>query len=98
MKCRVCALDDNGAPAFSRLQAATDEGRTDQLVFFAFDLLRQSVIRFRRGFDARSIPAVKFRIPDLMQVAGRVMEAVNSHNPDAVFVDGTGWLGRASTG
>jgi len=33
---------------------------------------------------------VKFRIPDLMQVASRVMEQVNSHNPDAVFVDGTG--------
>jgi hypothetical protein len=50
----------------------------------------QSVIRFRRGLDARSIPAVKFRIPDLMQVASRVMEQVNSHKPDAVFVDGTG--------
>jgi hypothetical protein len=50
----------------------------------------QSVIRFRRGLDARGIPAVKFRIPDLMQVASRVMEQVNSHNPDAVFVDGTG--------
>jgi hypothetical protein len=45
----------------------------------------QSVIRFRRGLDARSIPAVKFRIPDLMQIASRVMEQVNSHNPDAVF-------------
>jgi hypothetical protein len=50
----------------------------------------QSVIRFRRGLDARGIPAVKFRIPDLMQIASRVMEQVNSHNPDAVFVDGTG--------
>ena len=48
----------------------------------------QSVIRFRRGLDARRIPAVKFRIPDLMQIASRVMEQVNSHNPDAVFV---GW-------
>jgi len=28
-----------GVPVFSRLQAAMDEGRTDQLVFFAFDLL-----------------------------------------------------------
>jgi hypothetical protein len=58
------------------------------------DIARQgadhSVIRFRRGLDARSIPAVKFRIPDLMQIASRVMEQVNSHNPDAVFVDGTG--------
>jgi hypothetical protein len=36
------------------------------------------------------------RVPDLMQIASRVMEQVNSHNPDAVFVDGTGidW-GRA---
>jgi hypothetical protein len=50
----------------------------------------QTVIRFRRGLDARSIPPVKFRIPDLMVVAGRVMEQINSHNPDAVFVDGTG--------
>jgi hypothetical protein len=41
----------------------------------------QSFIRFRRGLDARSIPAVKFRIPDLMQIASRVMEQVNSHNP-----------------
>ena len=38
----------------------------------------QTVIRFRRGLDARSIPAVKFRIPDLMVTAGRVMELVNS--------------------
>jgi hypothetical protein len=50
----------------------------------------QTVIRFRRGLDARSIPAVKFRIPDLMAIAGRVMELVNTHEPDAVFVDGTG--------
>src|SRR5229473_752641 len=50
----------------------------------------QTVIRFRRGLDARSIPAVKFRIPDLMVTAGRVMELVNSWEPDAVFVDGTG--------
>ena len=50
----------------------------------------QTVIRFRRGLDARSIPAVKFRIPDLMAIAGRVMELVDSHEPDAVFVDGTG--------
>src|SRR5260370_32343285 len=50
----------------------------------------QSVIRFRRGLDARSIPAIKFRIPDLMQVARRVMEQVNAHEPEAVFVDATG--------
>jgi bifunctional non-homologous end joining protein LigD len=35
----LCALNSDGLPVFSRLQAAMDEGRTDQLVFFAFDLL-----------------------------------------------------------
>ena len=43
----------------------------------------QTVIRFRRGLDARGIPAVKFRIPDMMAVAGRVMELVNCYEPDA---------------
>ena len=50
----------------------------------------QTVIRFRQGLDARSIPAVKFRIPDLMQVASRVLEQVEQHRPAAVFVDATG--------
>jgi hypothetical protein len=50
----------------------------------------QTVVRFRRGLDARSIPAVKLRIPDLMLVAGRVMELVHAHSPDAVFIDATG--------
>ena len=35
----ICALDENGAPDFSALQAALSEGDTDELVFFAFDLL-----------------------------------------------------------
>jgi bifunctional non-homologous end joining protein LigD len=35
----LCALNGDGVPVFSRLQAAMDEGRTDQLIFFAFDLL-----------------------------------------------------------
>ena len=35
----LCALRPDGVPAFSRLQAAMDEGQTGQLVFFVFDLL-----------------------------------------------------------
>ena len=50
----------------------------------------QTVIRFRRGLDARSIPPVKFRVPDLMVIASRIMEEVSTHSPDAVFIDGTG--------
>ncbi len=35
----ICALDHNGAPDFAALQAALSEGRTENLVYFAFDLL-----------------------------------------------------------
>jgi len=35
----ICALDDNGAPDFAALQASLSEGKTDDLVYFAFDLL-----------------------------------------------------------
>jgi bifunctional non-homologous end joining protein LigD len=35
----LCAVRPDGVPAFSRLQAAMDEGRTHELIFIAFDLL-----------------------------------------------------------
>jgi bifunctional non-homologous end joining protein LigD len=35
----LCAVRPDGVPVFSRLQAAMDEGRTDELILFAFDLL-----------------------------------------------------------
>jgi ATP-dependent DNA ligase len=35
----LCALNSDGVPAFSRLQPAMDAGHTDQLIFFAFELL-----------------------------------------------------------
>ena len=67
---------------------------SDGALVMGVDIARQgedqTVIRFRRGLDARSIPAVKFRIPDLMQVASRVLEQVGQHKPAAVFVDATG--------
>ena len=37
----VVALDEHGAPDFAALQAAIADQKTDRLVFFAFDLLRQ---------------------------------------------------------
>jgi bifunctional non-homologous end joining protein LigD len=46
----VVALDKNGAPSFAALQAALSEGRTDELVFFAFDLM------FAEGTDLRGLP------------------------------------------
>ncbi|MBB4351186.1 DNA ligase D [Aliirhizobium cellulosilyticum] len=35
----ICALDESGAPDFAALQAALSEGRTEDLAYFAFDLL-----------------------------------------------------------
>ncbi len=49
----VVALDENGAPDFAALQAALSDRKTDQLVFFAFDLL------FAEGRDLRHLPLLK---------------------------------------
>jgi hypothetical protein len=49
----LCALNSDGVPVFSRLQAAMDEGRTDQLVFFAFDLL------FLNGESTAQLPLIQ---------------------------------------
>jgi bifunctional non-homologous end joining protein LigD len=46
----IVALDHEGAPQFSNLQAAISDGKTDNLIFFAFDLL------FADGLDLRRLP------------------------------------------
>jgi len=44
----IVALDHNGAPNFSSLQAALSDGKTEDLIFFAFDLLFAESLDFRR--------------------------------------------------
>jgi bifunctional non-homologous end joining protein LigD len=46
----IVALDHNGHPSFASMQAALSDGKTDDLVFFAFDLL------FTQGEDLRKLP------------------------------------------
>lgn len=46
----IVALNDRGVPDFSALQAAISDGKTDALMFFAFDLL------FAGGEDLRNLP------------------------------------------
>lgn len=46
-----------------------------------------SVIRFRRGRDARSIAPIKYRGSDTMTFAAMVVSEYELHKPDAVFVD-----------
>lgn len=52
----------------------------------------KSVIRFRRGRDARTIAPMKFRGLDNMQLAARIAEINEHYQPDAIFIDegGTG--------
>jgi bifunctional non-homologous end joining protein LigD len=63
----ACALDANGAPDFAALQAALSSGRTQDLVFFAFDLL------FADGEDLRRLPLTerKARLKALLDRVGR---------------------------
>jgi bifunctional non-homologous end joining protein LigD len=49
----LCALYPDGVPSFSRLQAAMDDGRTGELVFFAFDLL------FLNGVSIAELPLIE---------------------------------------
>lgn len=58
----IVALDKKGVPNFSALQAAIADGKTDKLIFFAFDLL------FADGLDLRRAPLSerKARLKELL--------------------------------
>ncbi len=62
----ICALDENGAPDFAALQAALSQGKTDALVYFAFDFL------FEGGEDLRALPLSdrKTRLQQFLSEAG----------------------------
>jgi hypothetical protein len=49
-----------------------------------------SVIRFRQGRDARSIPAVRFNGLNTMELAEEVAHLIDKYRPDGCFVDGGG--------
>ncbi len=62
----ACALDPNGSPDFPALQAALADGKTGDLVFFAFDVL------FLDGEDLRNLALRerKARLEAAMSAAG----------------------------
>lgn len=70
-------VEDSGAP----LVMGVDVAR------FGDD---DSVIRMRRGRDARTYPSFRYKGLDTMQVAANVAELIDKWSPDAVFVDGGG--------
>jgi bifunctional non-homologous end joining protein LigD len=66
----ACALDANGSPDFPALQAALSDGKTQDLVFFAFDAL------FVEGEDLRNLPLRdrKARLQEVAAGAGKALE------------------------
>lgn len=72
------AVNDPGAPLLLGVDVARslDKGKT--------------VLAFRKGKDARTIPWQEFRVRDNVKVAGYVAEAIARHKVDAVFIDGGG--------
>lgn len=56
-----------------------------------------TVIFCRRGRDARSFPPIVMKGADNMEVANRIAHLIDTHNPDAVFIDagaGSGVIDR----
>ena len=70
------ALDKHGAPDFAALQAALSEDKSEDLIFFAFDLL------FLEGEDLRPLPLAerKARLKTLL-------EGMKDKHPGLRFVD-----------
>lgn len=66
----ACALDAQGSPDFPALQAALSDGKTDDLMFFAFDIL------FLAGEDLRALPLRerKARLAATIKRAGKALE------------------------
>jgi len=50
----------------------------------------ESVIFFRKGRDAQSVPPVRLRGVSVVDLAGRVSECYHAYRADAIFVDGGG--------
>lgn len=71
-------LPDPGAPLLMGVDVARSLERD------------QSVIAFRKGRDARSIPWKAFRSKDTVAVASIVADSAAAYKVDAIFVDGNG--------
>jgi len=79
----IVALDKDGNPNFSALQAAISDGKTEKLIFFAFDLL------FAEDMDLRklSLRERKARLKELLdQQKGRSIRYVEHFEVDGEAV------------
>ena len=70
------AIDEGGVPNFSALQAALSDGRSDKLVYYAFDLL------FADGEDLRALP-----LSERKERLKELLEGLKGKHPALRYVD-----------
>lgn len=77
-----------------RAMARTPQCFAHEPLIMGVDVARfgddQSVIAFRRGRDACTVPWVKFRNVDTMTLAAEISRLADKEKVDAIFVDGVG--------
>ena len=84
----LVSLRDDGVTDFQSLQNALSEGRTDRLVYFAFDLL------FLNGLDLRSLPLIE-RKEALSLLLTRAKADAHLRLSDHVVGDGARFFAQA---
>jgi hypothetical protein len=88
---RVGATEFIPATLVAEARTREAEGQRFDPLIIGVDVARfgddETVLVFRKGRDARSIPAVRLRGLDTMQVASRVVEAAQRYRADGVFID-----------
>ena len=78
----IVALDHAGNPDFSALQAAISDGKTDDLIFYAFDLL------FAEGEDLRRLPLEQRKAKLKQLLDGRKKKAASIRYVEHFEADG----------
>lgn len=78
----ICAVDAGGAPRFDALQAAIADGKTDDLIYFAFDLL------YERGENLKALPlrVRKARLKALFETRAPNLRYVEHFESDGASV------------
>jgi hypothetical protein len=88
---RVGATEFISAALVAEARTRDAEGQRFDPLIIGVDVARfgddETVIVFRKGRDARSIPAIRLRGLDTMQVASRVVEEATRLRADGVFID-----------
>ncbi len=86
----VCVVDRGGKTSFSALQAALGEGRSEQLVFYAFDLI------YLDGYDLKSVPLAKRKDTLATLIEPLVHESSAIQISDHVIGNGPAFFTQAS--